>query len=301
MAAMWRIGAALVCATVALTGLASPAVAKHRHTIHVRPKPNGISKAIDRAAPGDRVVLKRGRRYHEDVVIDKRIRLVGQRKGKLPTVDGGCDTRFTIAVRAEGVKLKRLRVVGADEGFGSTPSEVDFTRISNGTAEQLRLKDTCDAEYGLNVLDSGPLKFHDNRISGFEDAGVYIGSIDDTEGGQLLVEGTEAFHNQIGVLVEFSGGGDIRVTNSRTHDNNTSTWTAPAGIVVFASDGVTLQNNLSEDNGVFGFHLKRDGMYTADNNRFFGNVAVGNPQAYVNEGGGGNCGSGNSPSFVPAC
>jgi nitrous oxidase accessory protein NosD len=69
------VGAALAVICVA-GATATPAAAK---TIHVRAKQDdAINKAIDRANPGDRLVVHGGT-YKAPVVVDKRVRIVGER------------------------------------------------------------------------------------------------------------------------------------------------------------------------------------------------------------------------------
>jgi nitrous oxidase accessory protein NosD len=88
---------------VALGLLASPAGAK---TIHVRAKQNdAINKAIDRANPGDRLVVHKGT-YKDPVVVDKRVRIVGKkkkdrRKSRKPLITTGCGAGTAVDVTAE--------------------------------------------------------------------------------------------------------------------------------------------------------------------------------------------------------
>src|SRR4249919_1517357 len=101
-----RLGVAMVGVAAAVALLASaPASARD---IQVQPsQDNAISKAVNRADPGDRLVIHEGR-YRESVEVDKQLRLVGAPHEARPIVDGRCKTSETIAVEHNGVGLRRL-------------------------------------------------------------------------------------------------------------------------------------------------------------------------------------------------
>jgi parallel beta-helix repeat protein len=274
--------------------VATPAGAK---TIHVRAKnPNALENKIGRADAGDRLVVHKGT-YRGPVEIDKRLRVVGKKKrGKRtrkPVIEIGCGTPTGVDVTADGVKLRRLKIRGA--GFYT----LDMSHIETGMARELRLIDRCDAEYGLNVFNSGPVQLLDNRASGgYIDAGLYVGGITNTDGGTLLIQGNESFGNNRGLIVEDSllPTQHIRVANNDLHDNNIGGFGAPTGIFVHNSHNVVFTDNTARGNGQYGIHLDAD----SDLNRLFDNDFTGNPTPVLNQGSG-NCGSGNSPNPFPPC
>jgi parallel beta-helix repeat protein len=289
-----RVAGALAV-LVALGLLASPATAK---TIHVRAKQNdAINKAIDRASPGDRLVVHKGK-YKDPVVVDKRVRIVGKkkrhgRKSRKPVINPGCSTDTGFDVRVDGVSLRRLKLRGGDL------FTLDISLVDSGTARQLRVIDTCDALYGVNAFNSGPIQLLQNRTSGYLDAGIYVGGISDTAGGTLLIRGNDSFANNRGLIVEDSDDepGEsvvMRVAANRFHDNTIPDPPGegpPVGIFVNRSHNVTFVDNLVQRNGVYGVHL--DPLSTS--NRFFDNDFTGNPDPVFDQGTG-NCGSGNAPS-----
>ena len=57
----------------------------------------------------------------------------------------------------------------------------------SGRISDSLLRDTCDAEYGVNVFDSGRSTVVGNRTRGFSDAGFYVGGIRSTGSGVLRV------------------------------------------------------------------------------------------------------------------
>jgi parallel beta-helix repeat protein len=285
-------------AVAAVLLVAAPAGAKHKRKpgIYVSPGPDAISKAIDRAKAGQTIRIRRGR-YHEALVIDKPVRLMAAGKIR-PVIDGDCATQFTVAVRSSNVILRRLRVVGADEGHGAFPSEVDFNSVSTGRARGLIVKDTCDAEYGINVFGTGPIELLNNEArGGFSDAGIYIGGITDTQGGALRVKGNISYGNNRGIIVEDSSGVDLRVTANRLYANTIPAGEGePSGLFLHRSDGILTFGNFIHDNGHYGIHLD-DG---SENNVLIGNAVSSNPINFLAESSG-NCGSGNTGFSVPAC
>jgi parallel beta-helix repeat protein len=295
-----RIGAGLIAGVLALCiagAMVAPAGAK---TIHVRAKKDdAIAKAIDRANPGDRLVVHKGM-YKDPVVVDQRVRIVGKkkrhgRKSKKPVIATGCGVEEAVEVTADGTRLRRLKIRGGFE------YSVDMSLIESGSARQLRVIDTCDALYGINVFNSGPLQLLGNRTSGYLDAGIYVGGITNTAADTLLIAGNDSFGNNRGLIVEdsFLPTSHIRVADNRFHDNTIPQPPGvgpPSGIFVHNSDHVTFVDNLAEENGVYGIDIDA----TSNENRLFDNVFLNNP-TNVRDLNGDNCGSGNSPNPFPAC
>lgn len=239
-------------------------------------------KALDRARDGDMLRIHRGR-YREAVTIDKRVKLVGVGKHR-PVIDARCASPTTIDVIGDGVRLHRLKVVGAD-----IASEVTFDQVSGARATNLVVRDTCDAEYGINVFGTGSIRIADSRAHGFDDAGFYIGEVTGNPGGPVRLRRSKSYGNLRGLIVENSAGGDIRVARNEFHDNEIAIPPAlPTGVLITNSDGVSLERNEVVGNGRFGLHLTAN----SDGNLIDDNRLVDNPVDVRNEGSG-NCGSGN--------
>ena len=283
----WGTGAAASAITaLALLALvvcaSASAAAKGKRTIDVRPGPDAIANALDRADDGQVLRIHKGH-YDEALTIDERVKLVGVGKRR-PVIDAGCATPTTIRVVADRVRLRRLKVVGADTG-----DEVTFAEVSRGRANNVVVRDTCDALYGINVYDTGPVEIRRSRALGFDDAGFYIGEITSTGSGAISLRGSRSHQNHRGLIVENSSGGEIRVVGNQFHGNNVPVgFFPPTGVLINNSDGVRVEANTVSDNGMFGLLLSSgsDGN-VIDRNSFFGN-----PVDIENEGSG-NCGSGN--------
>lgn len=276
----------------ALVAAAPVSAAKGKRKIHVRPGQDAISRALARADDGDVLRIHKGR-YREELTVDKRVTLMAAGKRR-PVIDGDCATRATIEAQTDRVRLRRLKVVGG------SAIEVDFNGVSGGRASELIVRDTCDAEYGINLFDTGATAIVKSRAFGFHDAGFYIGEISSTPTGPIRLRRSESYANLRGVIVENSSGGDIRVTRNDLHDNNIFFGPAqPTGILITNSDGVLVKANDVADNAMVGLDITADSA----GNRINHNIFVGNRIDIRNQGDG-TCGSGNivtTGDAIPPC
>ncbi len=283
----------LIVAAVACVLIAQASAAGGSRVIDVRP--GELREAIQQAGDGDTLLVHQGR-YPGRYTIAKRLKLIGAPGERRPLFDGRCQTRATIRVVASGVVMRRLHVVGSDESGGPFPSSVEFIRAGSGRITDSLLRDTCEAEYGVNVFASGQITVLRNRTRGFSDAGIYVGAISDTGGGTLRVADNETFRNNLGVIVEDSSGGTILVEDNLIRDNTPPGEGIPSGIFVRRSDAAVFRGNTVVRNGEFGIHLDP----ASDRNRLFGNRVRDNPRNVLDEGTG-NCGRGNVPNAFPPC
>ena len=214
-----------------------------------------------------------------------------------PVIDGHCKTNDTILIHNGGVTLDGLKVVGADKGHGQFPSEVFFDGVPSGKAKDLVVRDTCDAEYGINLFDTGAVQVVGNSAKGFRDSGIYVGGISDTGSGRLNVRGNDLFGNNRGVIVEDTvDAANVRLSGNQIHDNDLSGEGPPDGVFLHNTDGIYLVANNSTDNAGDGYHAD----VNSDDNVFIDNTAADNLGLAFNDEGAGNCGSGNS-FVVPGC
>jgi hypothetical protein len=220
----------LVLAVAGATfALASPASAAT--TLTVGPG-QSIQAAINRAHPGDTIVVKPGT-YRENLTIQKdHITLHGSgqfRGGTLllpasrptpsictdpsdPTINGICvvgqvDQNFNLIRRTFGVRVTGFHVHGFSGigilGFGDANLSVDHTR------------ETANGEYGITSFDSTGSHFIENEVSGSEEAGLYIG---DTPNSNAVLRGNNVHNNELtGILIRNASYG-LAEYNS-THDN----------------------------------------------------------------------------------
>ena len=286
------VGAVTLVLGLALAGSARAKV------IDVHPRhPGHLQRVIDKASNGDTLRIHGGR-YKGGIVVDKRLRLIGVSRRR-PLIDALCASHYAVAVTHGGVLLRYLKVSGADDSFES--AEVDFSFQPSGTARGLVVRDSCGADYGINVYRGEAIHVLHNTGSGFDDSGIYIGGIVSTGSGTLLVRGNHMHGNNRGAIVEDSPQStDIRVTdNDLTRNDVPPGEGSPAGLFVHNSDGVRIARNRIYFNGDgsegYGIHLDPN----SDHNRLFDNRAYGNETENLFDEGTGNCGSGNSFTIAP--
>jgi parallel beta-helix repeat protein len=269
-------------------------------TLQVFPHRGALQRALARANRGDTLMIHSGHYYGQSVVSDRGLRLVGA-PGAVPVIDGRCKTNDTIEITAPGVTVDHLQVVGAAEGFGSYPSEVNFDGQPTGTAENLVVRNTCNAEYGINVIQGSRQQIVGDFAYGFRDSGIYVGQIHQSGRGRpLLVFGNVADHNSRGIIIEFSSGDDIRVIGNEMNRNTLRGLgeTPPAGLLLNGASNVLVRGNQAHHNGRYGFDL----IASSAQNDFVGNDFRRNPvDLHVESGSGPNCGSGNLPAKFPHC
>lgn len=248
-------------------------------TIQVFPGTKAIRKALRQANPGDILNIHAGK-YKEAVHITKaNVTLQAAGDGKV-IVDGQCNAVRGIHLDAEGIVVKGLTVRGAME------YAISIEGYTSGEIRNNTVVSTCPgAEYGVNVYFSGSVKVVGNTGSGWDDAVVYIGNIDATPNGALVVKKNHAYDSVRGVIIEDSENVTIRVLRNNIHDNTET------GILIHDSDGVLIQNNTVTDNTTYGIHLDSP----SDDNEVRGNTFTGHTLDINNEGSG-NCFSDNTYS-----
>ena len=276
---------------------AVPAAAR---TIQVFPGRAALQNALAAANAGDTIVVRAGHYYGQAVVADRGVRLIGAPAPR-PVIDGRCKTNDTIEITAPGVTVRHLAVIGAAQGFGQFPSSLDFNAQPTGTAQDLLVRNSCDAEYGVNVVRGSRQQILDNTISGFSDSGIYVGQITQTgRGAPLLVRGNRTVGNSRGVIVEFSKGDDIRVIGNEMDSNRLIGLgeTPPSGLLLNGTSGILVQGNTAHHNGRYGFDL----IASSAHNRFIANDFTLNPRnLHVEPGSSPNCGLGNLPNVFARC
>jgi len=96
------------------------------------------------------------------------------------------------------------------------------------------LRDTCDAEHGINVFRTGSVAVRRSVAHGFTDAGIYVGGIG---AGPVTMAGNQSYGSVRGIIIEDSAPGTVAVVDNRLDGNGT-------GIFLNGSDGVLVRGNL---------------------------------------------------------
>ncbi len=263
----------------ASTGAARDGVKRVGSIIEVFPGRHAIKKALAIAQAGDVLNIHAGT-YKEHVTVSTPDITLQSNNDEKVVVDARCNANYAIFVTADGVTIHGLTVQGAAEGFGDFPSEIGLQGVhGTGLIELTEVRNTCDAEYGIQVFDSGSIRIENNFAHGFSDSGIYLGAITSTPDGPMVAVKNVVQDSHQGIIVEDSAGGDIEVLGNAVDGN------LDAGIFLHNSDGVLIRDNLVHDNGRAGIDLDP----TSDDNRVARNTSLGNTYDLENEGGTGNC------------
>jgi parallel beta-helix repeat protein len=267
--------------------VAAPVQAKR---IEVEPGKGTLQRAVNRAAPEDKLELEARGVYKGGAVVEKRLTIRGPSEGRRPRIDGRCREAFTILVLDGRVTLNRFAVTGAADAVAGQygGAEINFIEEGRGSARNLRLEASCDAtQYGINVFDTGDVTTSGNRIGGYLDAAIYVGGIRDPEA-TIAVRENVVRDNNHGILIEDSLS-QPQITVAFNEARRNEAGPSSSGIYIRNSDGVRISGNGSSDSGFAGFWL--DG--NSDFNSLIGNSAGGSGTADLQNDGEGNCGVGN--------
>jgi parallel beta-helix repeat protein len=190
---------------------AAPASAAAPQTINVAAG-SSIQAALDKAAPGDTVVVAPGV-YHESVTVKTYgITLKGQQGGDArPVLDG--ENKFENGVLAIGGKFTIENMV-----FRNYTENGVIVRGADGvTFRDLLTENT--GEYGVFPVESANVLIERCVSSGVSDTGLYVGQSRD-----IVVRDSEAFGNTSGVEIENSI--NAVVENNYVHHNS-------GGVLIF--------------------------------------------------------------------
>lgn len=257
-----------------------------------------IREAIERAAPGDTVVIPSGV-YHEQLTIDKPLTLLGEGR---PIIDGG-GRGDVVVIAAEGVTLRGFVIQGSARDVVREPAAIRVI-ASHATIEENEFRDVL---YGISLLNSNGHVVRNNRISSIPDLpperrghAIYLFNASD-----CLIEGNVIRYGKDGLFLGFANrnllrhndvtgvrygihymyANDNEFTNNRFRDNI-------AGAAIMFSRGIVLRENEMAYNrsgaSGYGILLKDVDNVTIEGNYIHHNRlaitadgAPGSPQGFV--------------------
>jgi len=258
-----------------------PGQAREPQTLTVRTG-ESIQAAVDRALPGDTVLVEPGV-YTETVYVDiPNLTIKGLVEGEnRPWIDGG------------GVLSDGFNTTGDNftlEGFGIKNT------IGNGVlttgAEHLVYRNLIVQDagiYGIYPVETTDVLIEGSVLSGIADAAIYVGQ----SRGPIIVRNNEVFENVTGIEIENSTNAEVydnyahdntggilvfllpnnpskvgyntRVYNNRIENNNHPNFGAEnavvskvppgAGIMIMTADSTEVFNNIISGNQTFGVAL----------------------------------------------
>jgi parallel beta-helix repeat protein len=280
-------------------------------TNHIVSPGQTIQSAIDRAVPGD-VILIEPAIYQESLYVDKpnlTIRGV-QREGRLPRLDGKGILNDGVIASASHFKIDRLEITNY-KGNGVMTQGANEVEITN-----LIVRDT--GIYGIYPTLGKKIRIENNVVSGIADAGIYIGMCEYVDVKQndvyenvagieiensryALVAHNSVYRNTGGILVFALPGlprkktENILITGNQVFNNNHYNFGAPgstvanippgSGVIILASSRVDVTRNIIRDHQTAGLivvdHKAMPGLGpdpevdpTPQEIRFFNNLLI---------------------------
>jgi cytochrome c peroxidase len=190
---------------------AAPAASAAPQTISVAAG-DSIQAAVDKAAPGDTIIVAPGL-YHESITVKvPGVTLKGQGSGDArPVLDGQNRFENGVLATAGAFTIENLVV------RNYLKNGVIVRGADGATFRDLRTENT--GEYGVFPVESANVLVERCVTSGVSDTGIYVGQSRD-----IVIRDSEAFGNTSGVEIENSI--NAVVENNYVHDNS-------GGILVF--------------------------------------------------------------------
>lgn len=179
-----------------------------------------IQAIVAQAQPGDMIMVYPGT-YTETVYIDKdNIRFYGViEKGEWPTLDGKKELNDAFLYSGNGITIENFKIIDYKGNAIMGQAGNNFV-IRNNLVINTGVYGIFP-QYGKNGLVEG------NKLSGIEDAAIYIGMCDNID-----VRGNEVFESVAGIEIENSR--HCLVENNYVHDNT-------GGLLAFITPGLPIK------------------------------------------------------------
>jgi F-box protein 11 len=218
-----------------------------------------IADAINAAKAGDKILVKAGV-YHESLIIDKPLEIVGN--GSLGEVIIRGVDRSAIAVRTAAVRISNL-MIRQDNGIGSYAID-----ISEGSPTIENCDVASDSLACIAIHSGADPIVRGNVIHDGAQGGIYIYS-----GGRGIIERNDIHGNALSG-VEIKEESNPSLTNNRIHDGRM------AGVMILDNSEGTLNGNDIYGNSGNGVYIFNQSNPSLKENRIHDNDAAG---VYLNE------------------
>ena len=242
--------------------------------IHEVKDGESIQDAVRSAQPGDLIRVYPGT-YEETVYVDKdRIRFQGViRDGEWPVLDGSKELNDAFLYSGNGITIENFKIVDYKGNGIMGQAGNNFVLRNNWIIDA--------GVYGIFPQFGRNGLIEHNKLTGIEDAAIYVGMCDNIDvrhnevfgnvagieienSRHCLVESNLAYDNTGGILAFITPGLPIKTTydvvirNNFVTKNNHENFGAPGsivsgippgtGILVMAADDVIIENNIISDN-----------------------------------------------------
>jgi parallel beta-helix repeat protein len=245
----------------------SPSAKTEPPTLIVDPLHRGdhptITEAIERANPGDRILVRPGL-YQEGFVIDKPLEIIGDGEASEVVIQATGKATLLFKTTMGRVSNLTLRQTG-----GGKWNAVD---IAQGRLELEGCDITSQSTACVAIHGGADPRLRRNRIHASNSSGIHI-----YKSSQGTLEDNDIFGNAL-AGIEIKEGGNPIVRRNRIHDGKQS------GIFVHKNGQGTLEDNDIFGNAYSGVEIKTGGNPTLRFNRINKNLFQ---AIYIHEGGAG--------------
>jgi len=203
-----------------------------------------IGAAITAANPGDTVRVHAGT-YNENVVIDKRLDLIGNGTTNT-TIDGG-GIGDVVEITADGVNISGFRIINSGDQTGvDNDAGIELDTVENVTVTN---NNCSNNNIGIHLRESHWNIIENNTCDSSDLIGIYILASDwnDVKNNSCKSNGLD------GVRLEFSHMNWI--------DNNILDFNNESSIILLSSDSNTIEDNIGNMNGWYCIYIE-DSHYT---------------------------------------
>lgn len=242
-----------------------------------------ITEAIERAAPGDTLVIKSGTYREGPIEVDKRLAIVGE---GAPVLDGELQ-HPVLRVTADSASVEGLTIRDVGRSHTRDHAAIRFEDARHGRIAGNRIE---NGFFGIYVARSRHIEVLDNEVIGEAEResssgnGIHLWKSD-----SIRVERNTVRSHRDGIYIEFAGSSAFN--DNRSEDNlryglhfmfsdgnryarNTFRRNGAGAAVMYSSDISMTENDFSHNWGVsiYGLLLKDISDSVIEDNRFYRNT-----------------------------
>ncbi|SMO89946.1 nitrous oxide reductase family maturation protein NosD [Gracilimonas mengyeensis] len=194
-----------------------------------------IAEALERAQPGDTLIIEGGTYREYNLVVDKPLTILGKDR---PVIDGERQG-FILVIKADDVTVKGLEVRHASTSFMEDYAGILVEKTNNTLIEDVRLIDNF---FGIYLAETNKAVIRNNYLSASGERetssgnGIHLWYSKDTR-----IEGNYVKGHRDGLYFEFVDGANIK--------DNLSEENIRYGIHFMYSDNCRYVANTFRDNG----------------------------------------------------
>ena len=243
-----------------------------------------VKQAVEAAKDGDRVFVQSGTYRENDIIIRKKIRLIG--KGN-PVIDAGFKNGIFTIETTDGVLIKGFTLRNVEVSFRKDFAAIKVFRSNNCIVRNNQIE---NAFFGIQLEKSDSTRVLQNRVLGQAEKEASSGNaIHLWYSNNAIIEGNHLQGHRDGIYFEFVSHSTIRnnvstgnlryglhfmFSDENLYQGNTFSKNG-AGVAVMYSKGIEMTENIFSDNwgpAAYGLLLKDITDSRITRNTFSGNT-----------------------------